>query len=57
MILNLIKCEFHIFGGPVQAANDLRTKFQQENIFVHGHIKRTELSEILGTAHIGVDKC
>ena len=48
------KCEFHIFGGPVQAANDLRTKFQQENIFVHGHIKRTELSEILGTAHIGV---
>ena len=46
--------ELHIFGGPTEIATSLKKDFKHENIFIHGHTTRSELSEVLSEAHIGI---
>ena len=46
--------ELHIFGGPTSSANELEKQFVHENIFIHGHKKREELSKILSKSHVGI---
>ena len=46
--------ELHIFGGPEEHANNLRSNYKNENIFIHGHTKRTELAKVLASSHIGI---
>ena len=46
--------ELHIFGGPKEIANNLKGDFKHENIFIHGHTTRSELSRVLSEAHIGI---
>ena len=44
----------HIFGGPKSFASQLEKEFVHENIFIHGHKKRGELSRILSKSHVGI---
>ena len=46
--------ELHIFGGPDEAANELKNQFKDDSLFIHGHTKRSELSKILSTSHFGI---
>ena len=46
--------EMHIFGGPKSFASQLEKEFVHENIFIHGHKKRGELSRVLSKSHVGI---
>ena len=46
--------ELHIFGGPDEAANELKNQFKDDSLFIHGHTKRSELSKVLSTSHFGI---
>tara|TARA_B100000242_G_scaffold149661_1_gene106763 strand:- start:1179 stop:2312 length:1134 start_codon:yes stop_codon:yes gene_type:complete len=46
--------ELHIFGGPDEAANELKKHFKDDSLFIHGHTKRSELSKVLSMSHFGI---
>lgn len=46
--------ELHIFGGPDDIANNLNSQFKSENVYIHGHVKRSELAAVLSEAQIGI---
>ena len=48
--------ELNIYGGPKEFSQKLidRYKDKSKNIFIHGHIKRRELSKVLSKSHIGI---
>ncbi len=48
------KIELHIFGGPESIVKNLRQKYNHKNLFIHGHVKRSKLSEELAISHIGI---
>tara|TARA_B100001564_G_scaffold359314_1_gene380607 strand:+ start:94 stop:1221 length:1128 start_codon:yes stop_codon:yes gene_type:complete len=48
------KVQLHIFGGPTSQVENLRHKYNHESLFIHGHIKRSELSREMAISHIGV---
>ena len=48
------KVEFHIFGGPESAVENLKRNFNDENLFIYGHLKRSKLSEELAISHLGL---
>jgi hypothetical protein len=49
-----INAELHIFGGPPEYSQNLKQKFKNQNIHVHGHTTRKELSKVLSSAHVGI---
>ncbi len=46
--------ELHIFGGPPEYSQNLKQKYKNQNIHVHGHTTRRELSKVLSSAHVGI---
>ena len=48
------KVELHIFGGPESAVENLKRNFNDENLFIYGHLKRSKLSEELAISHLGL---
>ena len=46
--------ELHIYGGPEDYALKIKDKFNNQNVFIHGHIKRKQLSKVLSSSHIGI---
>ena len=50
---NLIS-ELHIYGGPEEYASKIKDKYKNQNVFIHGHIKRKQLSKVLSSSHIGI---
>ena len=49
-----LRAEFHVFGGPPEYSEKLKLKYNNQNIFIHGHVKRRELSKVLKYAHVGI---
>ena len=48
------KVELHIFGGPESVVENLKRNFNNENLFIYGHLKRSNLSEELAISHLGL---
>tara|TARA_B100000900_G_scaffold10449_1_gene8582 strand:+ start:77 stop:1204 length:1128 start_codon:yes stop_codon:yes gene_type:complete len=48
------KVELHIFGGPESVVENLKRNFNNENLFIYGHLKRSKLSEELAISHLGL---
>ena len=46
--------ELHIYGGPEDYSLKIKDQYKNQNVFVHGHIKRKQLSKILSSSHIGI---
>ena len=48
------KVEFHIFGGPESVVENLKRTFNDEKLFIYGHLKRSKLSEEIAISHLGL---
>ena len=46
--------ELHIYGGPEDYALKIKDQYKNQNVFIHGHIKRKQLSQVLSSSHIGI---
>ena len=46
--------ELHIYGGPEDYSLKIKDQYKNQNVFIHGHIKRKQLSKILSSSHIGI---
>ena len=49
-----VSAELHIYGGPEDYALKIKDQYKNQNVFIHGHIKRKQLSKILSSSHIGI---